>query len=107
MTLRRAVYLWTGFWSFDKTYLEQEPLDPPNVFVGLTLSLMALAGLISAFRQHNPAALRFAGVLFFFPLAYYISHPEAYYFRPLDPLIAILGISAAVRFYERRKAAHA
>jgi 4-amino-4-deoxy-L-arabinose transferase-like glycosyltransferase len=104
MTMRRAIYMWTGFWSFDKTYLEQEPLDPPNVFVGLTLSLMAFAGLFLAFREHNPAALRFAAAFFFFPLAYYISHPEAYYFRPLDPLIAILGMFAAVRFVERRRA---
>ncbi len=106
MTLRRALYMWTGFWSFDKAYLQQEPLDPPNVFVAFTLSAMAIAGLVAAFREHNKVALRFAGALFFFPLAYYVSHPEAYYFRPLDPLIAILGIHAAVRFYEARKAVH-
>jgi hypothetical protein len=98
MTLRRIVYMWTGFWSFDKTYLAQEPLDPPNVFVGVTLTALALAGLAAANRH---AALRFGLALLLFPLAYYISHPEAYYFRPLDPLIAILGMSAITRFYGR------
>jgi 4-amino-4-deoxy-L-arabinose transferase-like glycosyltransferase len=106
MTMRRAVYLWTGFWSFDKAYLEQEPLDPPNNFVASTLSGMAIAGLAIAFRKRNPAAMRFLVCLFFFPLAYYVSHPEAYYFRPLDPLIAVLGMYAAVRFAEARKAKH-
>jgi 4-amino-4-deoxy-L-arabinose transferase-like glycosyltransferase len=102
MTLRRIVYMWTGYWSFDQVYLEQEPLDPPNVFVGVTLTFFAFAGLLAASRLNPDAATRFGATLFLFPLAYYISHPEAYYFRPLDPLIAILGMFAAVRFYERR-----
>ncbi len=104
MSLRRALYLWTGYWSFDKDYLAQEPLDPPNVFVGVVLSGMALAGLWMAFGRVRAAAVRFSWTLLLFPLAYYISHPEAYYFRPLDPLIAVLGIYAAVRIYERRHA---
>jgi 4-amino-4-deoxy-L-arabinose transferase-like glycosyltransferase len=92
MTMRRIVYLWTGYWSFDRQYLTEEPLDPPNVLVGTLLSALALAGLWRAFREKLPVAVLFAGVLLFFPLAYYISHPEAYYFRPLDPLILILGM---------------
>jgi len=104
MTLRRVVYLWTGYWSFDKDYLAQEPLDPPNVFVGVVLSSMALAGLWMAFWTGLGVAWQFGWTLFLFPLAYYISHPEAYYFRPLDPLIAILGMYATVRFFERRRA---
>jgi 4-amino-4-deoxy-L-arabinose transferase-like glycosyltransferase len=106
MTVRRILYMWTGFWSFDKTYLEQEPLDPPNILVAVTLNGLALAGLLVAFRERLGAAPRFALALLFFPLAYYITHAEAYYFRPLDPLIAILAIFAVVRFRERRKAAH-
>ena len=38
--------------------------------------------------------MRFAIVLFFFPLAYYFSHPETYYFRPVDPLIDMLAAVA-------------
>jgi len=30
-------------------------------------------------------------VFVFFPLAYYFSHPETYYFRPVDPLIVVLA----------------
>jgi len=104
MTLRRVVYLWTGYWSFDKDYLAQEPLDPPNVFVGVVLSSMALLGLGLAFRAGSGVAWRFGWTLFLFPLAYYVSHPEAYYFRPLDPLIAILGMYGAARLFERRRA---
>lgn len=96
MSLRRAVYLWTGYWSFDRQYLAQEPLDPPNVFLGTTLSALALAGLYRAFRNNLAVAIRFAIALFFFPLVYCISHPEAYYFRPLDPLLTILAVYAVI-----------
>jgi 4-amino-4-deoxy-L-arabinose transferase-like glycosyltransferase len=97
MSFRRAVYLWTGYWSFDRAYLAEEPLDPPNVFLATTLSLLASFGLSKAYRSARAEAIRYAGVLFLFPLMYYFVHPNAYYMRPLDPLILILGAHAIVR----------
>jgi hypothetical protein len=93
---RRVVYVWTGFWSFDRAYLAEEPLDVPNIFLSTTMTVLALAGLRRVFRanaSHADAALgvRFAIVFVFFPLAYYFSHPETYYFRPADPLIVVLA----------------
>lgn len=97
MTLRRITYMWTGFWSFSRAYLINEPLDPPNVLVSTTLTILALLGLRRAFHLTPTIATRFALVMFFFPLAYYVSHPEAYYFRPLDPLISILAIHYLIK----------
>ena len=91
MTCRRIVYMWTGYWSFDRAYLKDEPLDPPNIFVQTTMSVLGLLGLWRLFKNRSPSAMRFAIVLVFFPLAYYISHPETYYFRPVDPLIVVLA----------------
>ena len=31
MCVRRAVYLWTGYWSFNPAYLAMEPTDPENI----------------------------------------------------------------------------
>ena len=107
MSMRRAIYLWTGYWSFEHQYLTEEPLDPPNVFVGVVLSSLALAGLWRAFRTRPEVAMRFAGVLLFFPVTYYISHPEASYFRPLDPLILILGMYLVTSRIRPRKAVRA
>lgn len=102
MTGRRMVYMWTGYWSFDREYLKDEPLDPPNIFVNTTLSVLGLLGLRRLFQRESDLAARFAIVLLFYPLAYYFSHPETYYFRPADPLIVIL---AAVTVAGRRPAA--
>lgn len=91
MTARRIVYLWTGYWSFDRAYLKDEPLDPPNIFVNTTMTLLGLFGLRRVFQRDFSLAMRFAIVLFFFPLTYYLTHPETYYFRPVDPLIVVLA----------------
>jgi 4-amino-4-deoxy-L-arabinose transferase-like glycosyltransferase len=94
MTMRRVVYLWTGYWSFDSAYLKDEPLDPPNIFVNTIMTILGLWGLGRVWQRDRALAVRFAIVLFFFPLTYYISHPETYYFRPVDPLIVVLAAVA-------------
>jgi len=91
MTSRRIVYMWTGYWSFDRAYLKDEPLDPPNIFVNTTMTILGLLGLRRVFQRDSGLAWRFAIVLLFFPLTYYFSHPETYYFRPVDPLIVVLA----------------
>jgi hypothetical protein len=101
MTVRRFIYLWTGYWSLSHEYLEMEPMDPPNIFVCTTLTLLALAGLWRCFRQDWPVAVRYGIVLACFPLVYCISHPETYYTRPLDPIINVLAAYAAATFFAR------
>lgn len=91
MCARRAVYLWTGYWSFDPRYLAQEPLDPFNIPFATATSVFGLLGLVMAWRYQKIESIRFAGVLFLYPLMYYFVHPEAYRMRPLDPLLVILG----------------
>lgn len=94
MTLRRALYMWTGYWSFSREYLKDEPLDPPNILVDTTLTVLGLLGLRRVLQRDSSLAMRFAIVLFLFPLPYYFSHPETYYFRPVDPLIVVLAAIA-------------
>jgi 4-amino-4-deoxy-L-arabinose transferase-like glycosyltransferase len=94
MTLRRVLYIWTGYWSLDRAYLKDEPLDPPNILVATTFSVLALLGLRRVFQLDWAIGVRFAIVLGCFPLVYYLSHPETYYFRPVDPLLVVLAAVA-------------
>ncbi len=103
MTVRRFVYLWTGYWSLSPAYLKEEPLDPPNIFVCTTLTILMLIGLIKAAGQNPPLARRYAIAFAFYPAVYCLTHPETYYLRPLDPLINILAMYAVVTFIEARK----
>ncbi len=94
MTCRRIVYLWTGYWSFSRDYLKDEPLDPPNILVATTMSMLGFLGLRRVFQRDLALGVRFAIVFFFFPLTYYFTHPETYYLRPVDPLIVVLAAVA-------------
>ena len=67
MTLRRMLYIWTGYWSFNRSYLKEEPLDPPNILVATTFSLLALLGLRRVFQLDWAIGVRFAIVLGCFP----------------------------------------
>jgi len=106
MTVRRIVYVWTGYWSFDREYLKDEPLDPPNILVNTTLTVLGLLGLGRVFQRDCSLGMRFAIVLVFFPLTYYVSHPETYYFRPVDPLIVVLAAVAVAGSKREPPATH-
>jgi len=104
LSLRRAVYMWTNFWSFSPRYLEAEPLDPPNIFLCTGLTILALAGLWRAFRVGVSAGMPYAIALFLFPAVYYFTHPEDYYRRPIDPIFLVLAAYwIASRWQERHK----
>ncbi len=105
-TVRRTVYLWTGYWSLDRAYLHEEPLDPPNILFCTTLTVFALLGLRRALRTDCSRALPYALVLFSFPLIYYITSPEVYYRRPIDPFFVILAVVALTPSAAKRKAAN-
>lgn len=91
-SFRRAVFLWTGFWSLDRDYLREEPFDPYNIPLCTTLTVLALIGLWRAFRLRLSFAAPYAPVLITFPLVYYITSPEVYYRRPIDPIILVLAV---------------
>lgn len=95
-SLRRFVYLWTGFWSFNREYLREEPLDPENIFFCTGFTLLALAGLWKAFRAAPDLTLPYLLLLLVFPAVYYFTHPELAYREPVDPAVVILASYALV-----------
>jgi 4-amino-4-deoxy-L-arabinose transferase-like glycosyltransferase len=104
MCVRRAVYLWTGYWSFNRDYLALEPMDPANIPFATALTLLGLLGFLTAWRKTPFEAIRYCSVLFLYPAMYYFIHPEAYRMRPLDPLLLILGCHAILAWRERARA---
>ncbi len=98
-SLRHAVFMWTGFWSLDRNYLRQEPLDPENIGFLSLLSLLSIAGLYCMFREgRGTTAILYCLVLLSFPVPYYLSHLDPGFRHPVDPLLVILACYAATRF---------
>jgi 4-amino-4-deoxy-L-arabinose transferase-like glycosyltransferase len=107
LSLRRALYMWTNFWSLSGRYLQAEPADPFNIVLCTTLTVLALIGLWRAFRRDSAVAAPFALALFCFPIVYYFTHPEDYYRRPIDAIFVVLAAYAVVSFVDRRRPASA
>src|SRR5580658_10467079 len=54
--LRRVIYIWTGYWSFNRAYLAEEPLDVPNIFLSTTMTVLAFGGLWRLYRSDRDPA---------------------------------------------------
>jgi 4-amino-4-deoxy-L-arabinose transferase-like glycosyltransferase len=93
-TLRRVVFIWTGYWSLTKEYLALEPWDPWNIPFCSAFTILAFVGLRKAWVRSRRAAMPYAILLGIFPLIYYITSPEFYYRRPLDPMMLVLATYA-------------
>lgn len=101
LTLRRIVNYWTGFWSLDPSYMQQEPTQLPNVLFCTTLTLLMLLGARDWWRRDQLAALAYLLPIAIFPIAYYISHPLMDYREPIEPQIVILVV-VGLRAVKRR-----
>ncbi len=93
-SLRRVVFLWTGYWSLSHAYLQIEPWDPANIAFCSAFTILAFAGLRKAWKRRAGAEIFYTIVLLVFPLMYYITSPEFYYRRPLDPIMVVLAVYA-------------
>jgi 4-amino-4-deoxy-L-arabinose transferase-like glycosyltransferase len=102
LSLRRALYMWTNFWSCSRRYREAEPLDPPNIFLCTALTVLALEGLRRAFQRGASIGMPYAIALFFFPMVYYVTHPQDYYRRPIDPIFVVLAAYAITSWMQDR-----
>jgi hypothetical protein len=99
-SLRRVVYMWTGFWSLRADYLHEEPLDLPNIFFCTIFTALAMTGLYKAFHSSWNATMPYALTLLAFPVAYYLTHSEISYRQPIDPELVVL---ASFAVFSRRK----
>jgi len=102
-SVRRFVYMWTGYWSFHREYLREEPFDPLNVIFCTAFTFLAIAGLRNAFRRTPDRAMPYVLVLLVYPMVYYMTHSDLAYRHPLDPEIVTLGSYAVVSWLRVRE----
>jgi 4-amino-4-deoxy-L-arabinose transferase-like glycosyltransferase len=102
-SVRRVIYMWTGYWSLAPAYLNEEQLDLANIPFYTITTILALTGLWVLFRQNFYLALPFAFLLVLFPGVYYITHPDLVYRHPLDPFVVILATFAVIAWRSGRQ----
>ena len=92
LCVKRAAYVWTGYWSFSKEYLENEPTEIPNIGFCTALTVLMILGIRRAWRAGPVVfveAIPFLIVVLVYPLIYYIVYPGIGYKHPVDPMIAV------------------
>lgn len=102
-SVRRFVYMWTGYWSLRREYLREEPFDPPNIIFCSACTLLAVIGLRQTLRKTREGAMPYLLVLLVYPMVYYFTHSDIAYRHPLDPEIVILGSCAVVSWLRARE----
>jgi len=102
-SVRRVVYMWTGYWSFRPEYLREEPFDPLNIVLCTGFTLLAIVGLCKAVRNVPEIVMPYALVLLVYPMVYYITHSDMAYRHPLDPEIVVLASYAVVSWIPYRQ----
>jgi 4-amino-4-deoxy-L-arabinose transferase-like glycosyltransferase len=97
LTLRRALYTWTGLWDFPPRW---SLLDSglPNVLTYSFVSLLAFAGLRRAIQDRRDGVIPLAIPLLFFPVAYYLTHSDIRFRHPIDPVVVVFMAYGAMAF---------
>jgi len=96
LTVRRIVFLWTGVWSAHPSWDIDDEAGVPNIIVYSLLSFLAFLGLYRSIQNGVSFAIPLAIILFFFPLLYYVTHPDVRYRHPIDPEIVLLAAYGAL-----------
>jgi hypothetical protein len=101
-SIRRVVFIWTGFWSFNREYLREEPLDPANIICLSCFTSLSLAGLYKALLRLPAVGMPYLLVLLSFPDVYYLTHPDSGFRHPMDPLLIVLACYAWISWSDHR-----
>jgi hypothetical protein len=64
------------------------------------ISILAFLGLLLMYRDHSSAIAPFASALLLFPLPYYVTHAEAFYRHPIEPVVGLLAVYTCVTLME-------
>lgn len=102
LTMRRILFLWTGVWSAHPSWKIEDELGVPNSIAYSLLSFLAFLGLYHAIQNKISFAIPLAIILVFFPLLYYVTHPDLRYRHPIDPVIVLLAIYGALNMFMER-----
>ena len=101
VSLRRAVCLWTGFWSFNPAYLQQEPLQNADIFFCSGMTVLMLLGMVSFWLEDKRGSIPYLILIALFPLTYYVTHASPDYRQPIEPQILVLAVMGAVSLKDR------
>jgi 4-amino-4-deoxy-L-arabinose transferase-like glycosyltransferase len=97
-SLERTIFFWI---TSPDEYWVMRGRTSSRLSLFLAITLTAIAGLYLANRNRLRGVLLLGGVLFFYPIVYYIAHVESRYYHPIAPVILMLAAYAVSELYQR------
>jgi hypothetical protein len=95
LSARRALFVWTGFWSTTPYYLAAEPLEFLAVGYFTAITVLAGVGFVRARRNGlGPMLWPMLWILLIFPAPYYVTHPSYDYRHAMDPILVVMATYA-------------
>src|SRR5579885_185611 len=92
-TLHRFSNNWLGMDQSPSDVWNHVPLQVKLIVLGNCLfPLLALLGILFAYREQNETAVPLALVLLFYPLVFYITHASTRYRHPMDSVMLVLAV---------------
>jgi hypothetical protein len=88
LTFRRFIFFWDGM----PRVSDVAGLIATKNLLFLATSVLAIWGLLLAWKQRIQGVFLFAALLIFYPLVYYVCFPELRYRHPIDPELLVLGV---------------
>ena len=94
----RFMETWTGFSdSFADIWASRLLFFRATLVLNYSLTILAFAGLLLAYRRLRANALPLLNLMAVFPVVYYLCHMDPRYRQPIEPVIAMLVAFAVVR----------
>ena len=94
----RFMETWTGFGdSFTDIWTTGLISLRATLVLNYSLTILAFAGLLLAYRKLGLLALPLLNLIAVFPVVYYVCHMDPRYRQPIEPVIAMLAAFAVVR----------
>jgi hypothetical protein len=94
----RFMETWTGYGdSFADIWATRLLSLRAALVLNYSLTVLAFAGLLLAYRRLGTVALPLLNLMAVFPVVYYVCHMDPRYRQPIEPVIAMLAASALVQ----------
>ena len=93
LSLRKFIFWWTGFWSWDPRYLATEPMRGPLIIFHSVMTFLSIAG-VALLRQRSHRVF-IVGLVACQGMMYYFTHPAIEYRHSVEPLLVCVAVIGA------------
>jgi 4-amino-4-deoxy-L-arabinose transferase-like glycosyltransferase len=102
-SFKRFVFFWTGNWELNYYFWFPGRFAAAKFGLYILMSSLAFIGFFLTVKHSNRYAVPFMLVITFFPLIHYITYSSPRYRHPIEPMLVVLAVYAAMSYLLKRR----